>query len=78
MCALIRQCRDDIRRQWDCEPAWPRPDPNCGAFEEWVLVPLLREKPSRGITALRGGSGAACCSRCSGGGSARVRVWVSC
>jgi len=71
VCGLIKQCRDDVRWQWDCEPAWPRPDPNSRDLsEEWVLYLCYDEKPSRGITALRGSSGAACCSRCSGGGSA--------
>src|SRR6266511_2287247 len=71
VCGLIKQCRDDVRRQWDCDPAWPRTDPNCRELsEECVLYLCYDEKPSRGITALRGSSGASCCSRCSGGGSA--------
>ena len=25
VCDLIKRCRDDMQRQWDCEPAWPQP-----------------------------------------------------
>jgi hypothetical protein len=71
VCGLIKQCRDDIRRQWDCEPAWPHTDPECRELSEpWVLYLCYDEKPSRGITALRGSSGTACCSRCSNSVSA--------
>ena len=69
VCELLKQCRDDIQRHWDCDPAWPRPDPNCDEEQRWVLYICYDEKPSRGVTALRGGSGPACCSRCSCGGS---------
>src|SRR5262245_11158982 len=69
VCGLIKKCRDDIQRQWDCEPAWPQPQPDCEQDQPWVLYLCYDEKPSRGITALRGGSSAACCSRCSCGGS---------
>ena len=67
VCDLVKQCRD--QRQWDCDPAWPQPQPDCDQDQPWVLYICYDEKPSRGITALRGGSGAACCSRCSCGGS---------
>jgi hypothetical protein len=70
VCELLTQCRDDIQRHWECDPAWPRPDPNCDEEQQWVLYICYDEKPSQGVTALRGGSGPACCSRCSGGGSA--------
>lgn len=69
VCDLINQCREEMQR-WDCDPAWPRPDPICGdKDEDWVLYLCYDEKTSRGITPLRGGSGGACCSRCSCGGS---------
>ena len=67
VCELIQQCR---QHQWDCDPAWPRPDPICGDQDEpWILYVCYDEKPSRGITPLHGGSGAACCPKCSCGGS---------
>ena len=69
VCDLIKQCNE---KEWECDPAWPRPDPLCGDEDaEWILYVCYDEKPSRGITALRGGSGGACCSRCSGGGSSQ-------
>jgi len=69
VCELIKKCRDDKERQWDCDPAWPRPDPLCGDQDEaWALYICYDEKPSRGVMALRGG-GTTCCSRCSCGGS---------
>ncbi len=68
VCDLINQCRDV--HEWDCDPAWPRPDPLCGdQDEDWVIYICYDEKPSRGVMSLRGGSGGACCSRCSCGGS---------
>jgi len=64
VCELIKECRDEVERQWDCDSAWPRPDPICGdKDEDWVLYICYNEKPSRGVTPLRGG-GAVCCSRC--------------
>jgi len=70
VCDLIKQCTDQAQRQWDCDPAWPRPDPLCGDRDEpWVLYLCYDEKPSRGITALRSASGPSCCSRCSCGAS---------
>ena len=70
VCELIKKCRDDAQRQWDCDPPWPRPEPDCGNENEpWVLYLCYAEQPSRGVTALRGASGGACCSRCSCGGS---------
>src|SRR5262245_42016047 len=70
ICALIKQCQDQIQKQWDCDPAWPKPAPICGDENEpWVLYVCYDEKPSRGVMPLRGASGGACCSRCSCGGS---------
>jgi hypothetical protein len=69
ICELLRKCREDKQRQWDCDPAFPRSEPNCDQDQEWVLYICYDEKPSRGIAALRGSSGPACCSRCSCGGS---------
>ena len=67
VCDLIQQCR---QQQWECDPAWPRPDPICGDKDEpWILYLCYDERASRGITPLQGGSGAACCSSCSCGGS---------
>lgn len=70
VCDLINQCKEQA--EWDCDPEWPRPDPLCGDDDEpWVLYICYDEKPSRGVTALRGGGGASCCSRCSCGGSSQ-------
>jgi hypothetical protein len=69
VCELLRRCREDTYRHWECDPAWPRPEPDCDQDQPWVLYICYDEKPSRGITALRGSSGPACCSRCSCGGS---------
>lgn len=70
ICDLIKRCREDAQRQWDCDPAWPHPAPDCGDQDEpWILYLCYAEQPSRGVTALRGASGASCCSRCSCGGS---------
>src|SRR2546421_5594659 len=70
VCDLIRQCKNNQRRQLDCEP------PNFGSGndckdvpEEWILAIRYDEKASRGITALRGSTASSCCSRCSCGGS---------
>jgi hypothetical protein len=70
VCELIKKCREDAQRQWDCDPPWPRPAPDCGDQDEpWILYLCYSEQPSRGVTALRGASGGVCCSRCSCGGS---------
>ena len=69
ICELLRKCRDDMQRHWECDPAWPAPQPDCDQDQEWVLYICYEEKPSRGITALRGSSAPACCSSCSCGGS---------
>jgi hypothetical protein len=67
VCAMIAKCRP--RRRDDCfEPPQAGRDPCLEGDENWVLCICYEEKPSRGITALAGG-GAACCSRCSCGGS---------
>ena len=71
VCALIQQCRPRDHRFPDCDPPRPNRGEDCQELtEDWVLAICYDEKPSRGITALRGSSGAACCSRCSCGGSA--------
>jgi hypothetical protein len=71
VCALIQQCRPQDHRFPDCDPPHFSRGEDCQeVVEDWVLAICYDEKPSRGITALRGGSGAACCSRCSCGGSA--------
>src|SRR5262245_39829148 len=68
VCDLINRCR--TQKEWDCDPAWPNPNPICGdQDQQWVLYICYDEKPSRGITALRGSTSAPCCSRCSCGGS---------
>ena len=46
------------------------PIPNCEEEQPWVLYICYDEKPSRGVTALRGASGPVCCPRCNCGGSA--------
>jgi hypothetical protein len=69
VCALIQACRP-VSPYPDCEPPRRGSDEDCQEVtEDWVLAICYDEKPSRGITALRGSSGAACCSRCSCGGS---------
>jgi hypothetical protein len=68
VCDLISRCR--TQKEWDCDPAWPNPNPICGdQDQQWVLYICYDEKPARGITPLRGSTSAPCCSRCSGGGS---------
>ncbi len=67
VCELIQHCR---QQQFECEPAFPAPQPICGdQDEDWILYVCYDEKPSRGIAPLHGGSGATCCSKCSCGGS---------
>lgn len=68
VCALIRACQ--VKQEWECDPPWAGAPDGCqDAEEEWQLAICYDEKPSRGITALRGSSGPACCSRCSCGGA---------
>ena len=68
VCDLIQRCRE--RERLDCEPPRPAPTAECqDVQEQWVLTVCFTEKPSRGVTALRGSSEPACCSSCSCGGS---------
>ena len=69
VCDLIQRCRE--RERLDCEPPRPAATAECqDVTEQWVLTVCFTEKASRGVTALRGSSEAACCSSCSCGGSA--------
>lgn len=80
VCALIKKCRDDERRRWECEPfGTGQGNQDCrNVTEEWVLTVRYEEKPSRGVTSLKnsgsgsscgcGGSGSSGCG-CGGGGS---------
>src|SRR5262249_8522265 len=62
VCELIQYCR---QQQFDCDPLFPLPQPICGdEDQDWILYLCYDEKPSRGITPLQSGSGAACCSKC--------------
>lgn len=57
ICDLINRCRP--RLPDECLD--PRNPNECRqGTEDWVLAICYQEKPSRGITALRGGSGASC------------------
>src|SRR5215831_627642 len=68
VCELIQDCRDQL---WQCDSAFPRPDPICtDKNEPWILYLCYDERATRGVTPLHGSSGAACCSSCSCGGSA--------
>lgn len=68
VCDLIERCRE--RERLECEPPQPAPSAECqDVQEQWVLTVCFTEKPSRGVTALRGSSAPACCSSCSCGGS---------
>lgn len=76
VCALIKKCKDEERRRWECEPfGTGLGNEDCkNVYEDWVLTVRYEEKPSRGVTPLKG-SGAACgcggsggCG-CGGGGS---------
>jgi hypothetical protein len=70
VCALIKKCRDEERRRWECEPfGTGQGNPDCkDVTEEWVLTVRYEEKPSRGVTSLKGsGSGSSC--GCGGSGS---------
>jgi hypothetical protein len=69
VCELIQKCRPTAHTQ-ECGPFHNTGDEDCqDLVEDWILAICYDEKPSRGITALRGSSGAACCSRCNCGGS---------
>ena len=69
VCELIQKCRPATQPP-DCDPFHSAADGNCqDLVDTWVLAICYDEKPSRGITALRGSSGAAGCSRCNCGGS---------
>jgi hypothetical protein len=68
ICKLANDCCNDKRTD-DCGPYAPRPDPDCEDLEQkWILAICYDETPSRGVTPLRD-TAAACCSRCSCGGS---------
>ncbi|MGH7843988.1 MAG: hypothetical protein ACREQW_02290, partial [Candidatus Binatia bacterium] len=68
ICDLIQRCRE--RERLDCEPPRRAGTQECqDVVEQWVLTVCFTEKPSRGVTALRGSSEPPCCSRCSCGGS---------
>lgn len=70
VCALIKRCRDEERRRWECEPFGAgQGNPDCrDVTEEWVLTVRYEEKPSRGVTPLKG-SGSSCgCGGSSSGG----------
>jgi hypothetical protein len=68
VCDMIRQCKDKERQDTDCEDYYSTVDSTCKDKEEtWVLAIRYDEKPSRGITALRGSTEGLNCSRCSGG-----------
>lgn len=69
ICALIQKCRPPDRPP-ECDPLRSHAPEDCREVtENWILAICYDEKPSRGITALRGASGTACCSRCNCGGS---------
>jgi hypothetical protein len=69
ICDLITKCKRESGN--DCfSNQLTDAERGCKDAEEpWVLSICYDEKPSRGITPLRGGSGQACCSRCACGGS---------
>ncbi|MDB5812210.1 MAG: hypothetical protein JWN94_4332 [Betaproteobacteria bacterium] len=59
ICDLINRCRP--RLPDEClDPRNPNDNECRQGTEDWVLAICYQEKPSRGITALRGGSGASC------------------
>jgi hypothetical protein len=55
ICELIKQCRDRERADNECRPYGYSPECK-GAEEQWVLAVRYQETPSRGVTALRGGT----------------------
>ncbi len=65
VCDLIKKCRDKQRRQLECEPPSFNNNGCQEVPEEWVLAIRYDEKPTRGISALRGST----TSTCSCGGS---------
>lgn len=70
VCELINACKEEERRQWECEPyPYSSGDNRKDQCQEWVLSVRYDEKPSRGVVPLRQ-SQTACCSRCSGGNAA--------
>ena len=74
VCSLIQACRP-VSPYPDCEPSQRGNDEGCQDLtDDWVLAICYGEKPSRGITALRGGSssGSGCYgenSSCNAGGT---------
>lgn len=70
ICELIKECRNTAAYD-DCYSSRLNAEERgCEeSLENWTLLVCYDEKPSRGITPLRAGSGAACCSRCACGGS---------
>jgi hypothetical protein len=68
VCELMQKCRPP-EPPGACLPPRPSGDDCREVQEEWILAICYAETPSRGITALKGSSGSACCSRCSCGGS---------
>jgi len=70
VCDLIARCRPEDRPDPNCPPLAHGAAGDCAdAVGEWVLAICYDEKASRGITALRGSSGASCCAKCACGGS---------
>lgn len=67
VCSLINACKKpknncnpiDVVNAYDC----------ANLTETWVLAIRYQEKPTRGVTSLKGASGSSCCSKCSCGGS---------
>jgi hypothetical protein len=67
VCDLINRCKEKTRRESDCETFYgAKKSGNCeeGA-KPWVLAIRYEEKPSRGITPLRGSAESPCSSSCS-------------
>jgi len=59
VCKLIKSCKDQERQQVACEQPYfvtGNEGSKDDTPEEWILAIRYEEKPSRGITALRGGS----------------------
>jgi hypothetical protein len=65
VCDLINRCRAPLD---DClRPGAMVPDDDQGGDDDWILAICYQEKPSRGITALRGSS-CSCGGNCGSGG----------